>query len=64
MVAAGHTISMKRLSPSKLSNVNKLGGKLDSYSIQSMAPDGKSFTEVSWNARTPAEKTTSVYFKR
>jgi len=64
MVSAGRTTSMKRLSPNKLSYINKLDGKPDSYSIQSIAPDGKSFTEVSWNAGTPSKKTTSVYFKQ
>ena len=64
MAAAGYTISMKAVSPTRLSYENKLNGKRDSYSVQTMAADGKSFTEVAWNAKTPSEKTTSVYVKQ
>jgi len=64
MLSPDHSISMKRLSPRKLSFVNKLGGKPNSYSVRSMARDGKSFTEVSWSAGTPSDKTTAVYSKK
>ncbi len=64
MVAAGYTTSWKLLAPGKLSTVNKLNGKIDSYSMQTLAADGKTFTEVDWNAGTPSQKTTSVYVKQ
>jgi len=64
MQPAGYTMSMKLVAPNKLSYVYKLNGKPDSYSVQTMAPDGKSFTDVSWPAGAQSEKTTSVYVRQ
>ena len=63
-VPAGLTLAVKRISPTKLSYIVKGNGKPDSYGIQTLAADGKSFTDVSWSAGKPGEKGTGVYVKQ
>jgi hypothetical protein len=63
-VPAGLTLSVKRISPSKLSYIVKGNGKPDSYGTQTLAADGKSFSDVSWSAGKPGEKGTGVYVKQ
>jgi hypothetical protein len=63
-VPPGLTLSVKQDSPTKLSYVVKGNGKPDSYGIQTLAADGKSFTDVSWSAGKPDEKGTGVYVKQ
>lgn len=63
-VPPGATISFKRLSPTKVRYTMKINGKPDSIGVQSIASDGGSFTDTSWNAGKPTEKTTSVYVRQ
>lgn len=63
-VPAGLTLSVKSISPTKLSYIVKGNGKPDSYGVQTLAVDGKSFTDVSWSAGKPGEKDTGVYVKQ
>jgi hypothetical protein len=63
-VPPGMTIGFKLVSPTKVKYSIKLNGKPDSYGVQSIAPDGGSFTDTSWNAGRESEKTTAVYVKQ
>jgi hypothetical protein len=63
-VPPGLTIAIKTDSPTKHSYIVKVDDKPDSYGVQTLAADGKSFTDVSWNAGKPDEKATGVYVKQ
>ena len=63
-IPPGTTVSMKAASPSKISYVWRLNGKPDGYGVQTVAADGKSFTDVSWNPGKEAEKSTAYYVKQ
>lgn len=52
------------LSPTKISYTVKNNGKPEQYGIKTLAPDGKSFTEIYWNPGKESEKTTLVYIKQ
>jgi hypothetical protein len=58
------TISFKALTPTKMRYVMKIGGKTDNTGEQTLAADGRSFTDVNWNAGKEDEKTTGVYVKQ
>jgi hypothetical protein len=60
----GFTSGFKLVSPTKVTYVLKINGKPDSYGVQTLAPDGRSFTDTSWNAGKENEKTTAVYLKQ
>jgi len=60
----GATISLKRLTATKMKYVMKIDGKIDSEGVQSIAPDGRSFTDTNWNADRASEKTIAVYVKQ
>lgn len=60
----GMTVSFKAEGPRKLSYVVKLDGKPQSYGIQTLAADGKSYTDVSWSAGKASEKQTGFYVKQ
>lgn len=63
-IPPGSTISFKALSPTKISYAMKINGKLDSIGEQTVAPDGRSFSDVSWNPGRESEKTTAIYVKQ
>jgi hypothetical protein len=63
-VPPGSTISFKALTPTKTRYVMKIGGKIDNSGEQTLAADGRSFTDVNWNAGKEDEKTTAVYVKQ
>lgn len=63
-VPPGLTIGIKQVSPAKISYTVKHDGKPDSYGTQTLAADGKSFTDVSWSAGKPGEKSTGFYAKQ
>ena len=63
-VPPGMTIGFKLVTPTQVKYSIKLDGKVDSYGVQSIAPDGGSFTDTSWNASRDNEKTTAVYVKQ
>jgi hypothetical protein len=60
----GFTSGFKLVNPTKLTYVLKINGKPDSYGVQTLAPDGRSFTDTSWNPGKESEKTTAVYVKQ
>jgi hypothetical protein len=51
-------------SPTKMSYINKVNGKATGYGIQTLAADGKSFTDVSWSPGKESEKSTAFYAKQ
>jgi hypothetical protein len=51
-------------SPMKISYVLKINGKPQQYGVQTLAPDGKSFTDVSWNPGKEGEKSVALYVKQ
>jgi hypothetical protein len=58
------TISFKMLSPTKIKYVMKIHGKTDNLGEQTLAADGRSFSDVNWNPGKENEKTTGVYVKQ
>jgi hypothetical protein len=63
-VPPGMTISFKALTPTKIRYEMKVNGKSDNVGEQTLAADGRSFTDVSWNAGKEAEKVTATYVKQ
>jgi hypothetical protein len=63
-VPPGLTIAMKPVSATSYSYVVKVNGKPNSYGTQTLAADGKSFTDVSWSAGKPDEKGKGFYAKQ
>ena len=63
-VPPGSTISFQALTPTKMRYVMKIDGKTDNVGEQTLAADGRSFTDVNWNAGKEDEKTTGVYVKQ
>lgn len=61
---AGMTIGFKPEGSAKMHYTIKINGKPDSYGIETLAADRKSFTDVSWNAGKDSEKQTAVYIKQ
>jgi hypothetical protein len=60
----GMTISFEKLSPTKLKYVMKVNGKTDNMGEQTLAADGRSFSDVNWNPGKEDEKTTGIYLKQ
>jgi len=60
----GSTISFKSLSPTKIRYVMKINGKADNIGEETLAADGRSFTDLNWNPGKENEKTTGVYLKQ
>jgi hypothetical protein len=63
-VPPGSTISFQALTPTKLKYVMKINGKIDNTGEQTIAADGRSFSDVNWNPGKESEKATSVYVKQ
>jgi hypothetical protein len=63
-VPPGTTISFKMLSPTKIRYVMKIKGKTDNMGEQTLATDGRSFSDVNWNPGKENEKLTGVYLKQ
>lgn len=63
-VPPGATISFKSLTPTKTRYVITINGKIDNEGEQTLAADGRSFTDVNWTAGKEDEKTTGVYVKQ
>lgn len=61
---AGMTFSAKFEAPTKLTYVIKYNGKPDQYGVQTLAADGRSYTDVSWTPGREHEKGTGVYVKQ
>jgi hypothetical protein len=60
----GMTISFEMLSPTQLKYVMKVDGKTDNIGEQTLAADGRSFSDVNWNPGKEDEKTTGIYVKQ
>jgi hypothetical protein len=60
----GMTISFQALSATKMRYVMKIDGKTDNLGEQTLAADGRSFTDVNWTPGKEDEKTTGVYIKQ
>ncbi len=63
-MAPGTTISFEALSPTKVRYVMKVNGKPEGQGEQTIAADGRSFSDVSWSPGKESEKTTGVYVKQ
>lgn len=63
-VPPGMTFSYRMVTSHELSYTIKLDGKPQAYGIQTLAADGKSFTDVSWSAGKATEKQTGFYAKQ
>lgn len=63
-VPPGSTVSFKALSPTKTRYVMKLNGRIDTMGDETLAADGKSFTDVNWLPGKEAETTSSRYVKQ
>ena len=57
----GTTISFKMLSPTKIRYVMKINGKTDNMGEQTLAADGRSFSDVRTGIRVRREKRPRVY---
>lgn len=63
-VPPGMTIRWEFVNPTKVKYTIKINGKPDSYGVQAIAPDGRSFTDTNWNPGRENEKTAAVYVKQ
>lgn len=63
-VPPGLTYGFKLVTPTEITYTQKLNGKPDTHGIQTVAADGKSFTDVSWSPGKESEKSTAVYVKQ
>jgi hypothetical protein len=57
----GLTLSVKQLTPLKISYIVKDHGKTESIGNQTLSADGKFFTDVSWSPGKETEKQTGIY---
>lgn len=62
--APGMTISFKALTPTKTRYTMKINGKIDNTGEETLAADGRSFTDVNWLPGKASEKVTGVYVKQ
>ncbi|MGH8254285.1 MAG: hypothetical protein ACRES2_09590 [Steroidobacteraceae bacterium] len=62
--APGMTIAFQALTPTKTRYTMKIDGKVDSMGEQTLATDGRSFTDVNWTPGKENEKVTGVYVKQ
>jgi hypothetical protein len=62
--APGMTIAFRSISPDKIGYTIKVDGKADTEGEQTLAADGRSFTDVSWTPGKESEKVTGVYVKQ
>jgi hypothetical protein len=60
----GSTISFKALSPNKIQYVMKVNGHVDNMGEQTLAADGRSFSDVNWDAGKENEKSMGVFVKQ
>jgi hypothetical protein len=60
----GMTIALKLVSPTQIKYVMKVNGKEDNQGTQTLAANGRSFTDVNWSPGKEDEKITSLYVKQ
>ena len=58
------TYAYEFLAPTKVSYTLKIDGKVDSHGMQTMAADGRTYTDVSWSPGKEGEKQTAVWVKQ
>lgn len=58
------TYAYKFLAPTKVSYTVKIDGKVDSRGEQTMAADGRTYTDVNWSPGKENEKQTAVWVKQ
>lgn len=58
------TVAVKKISPRELHETVRLNGKIVSQETDTLSPNGKTLTEVSWNPAQPNQKETEVYRKQ
>jgi hypothetical protein len=63
-VPAGSTYAAKLVAPNKITYVMKFNGQPDMYGESTMAADGRSYSDVSWNPGKEGEKSTALYVKQ
>jgi hypothetical protein len=63
-VAPGMTVAFKAVKPNEIKYTIKVNGKPDSIGVQTIAADGRSFSDVSWTPGKESEKQTAVYVKQ
>jgi hypothetical protein len=63
-VAHGMTVSIKQVSPRRMDYTVTINGKTIGEGYQTLAADGKSFTDTSWTPGQEAVKTTGVFNKQ
>ncbi|MBS0388775.1 MAG: hypothetical protein JSR15_09870 [Proteobacteria bacterium] len=62
--APGLTIAFQAINPTTTRYTMKVDGKVDSMGEQTLAADGRSFTDVNWTPGKEDEKSTAVYVKQ
>jgi hypothetical protein len=60
----GMTVSFKFVTPTQIKYVLKVKGKEDSEGLSTLAPDGGSYTDVSWSPGKENEKQTSIFVRQ
>jgi hypothetical protein len=60
----GMTSAFKLVSPTKLTYVLKIDGTPIGYGVHTLAPDGGSFTAITWDPGKESEQSTRVYVKQ
>ena len=63
-VPPGMTISIKMLSRRKLAYTVKIAAKPVGIATQTLSPDGKTLTDVSWSPGKESEKAIAIYTKQ
>jgi hypothetical protein len=63
-VPPGMTIAFKAVKPTETKYTIKVNGKPDAIGVQTIAADGRSFSDVSWTPGKESEKQTAVYVKQ
>jgi hypothetical protein len=61
---AGMTASFKLVTPTQLKYVLKVNGKEDTEGVQTLAADGRTYTDVSWSPGKESEKQTCLYVRQ
>jgi hypothetical protein len=62
--SANIALSLKKPSPNRIDYWVKLNGKELAMGHMTLAPDGKTLTDVSWTTGKESEKTTAIYIKQ
>lgn len=63
-VAPGMTIAFQAIGPTQTRYTIKFNGKVDTVGEQTLAADGRSFTDASWTPGKENEKVTGVYVRQ